>query len=72
MKNINSFTKQEFLQLRITHCPFCESEDTVQWYDEKTNIKHFSCNNCDFHSEEQFIEINWADKDDRQKILFFR
>ena len=60
MKNINGFSKREFLQLKFSSCPFCESEDMVQAYDEKTKTKHFFCNNCDFHSEEHFIKINWV------------
>lgn len=72
MKSINGFTKQEFLKLKFSSCPFCESEDTIQWYDEKTNISHFACFNCDYYSEEKFTVINWASKDDRYKILSFR
>lgn len=57
MINKNGYTKEEFLQLKITSCPFCESADIVQWYGERT--KHLACLNCDYYLEEQFVYINW-------------
>lgn len=65
MKNKNSFTRKEFLKLRFSSCPFCESdgEDIVQWYDEKTKTSHFACLSCDYYSEEKFTFINWVKKD---------
>lgn len=65
MKNENSFTKQQFLQLRFSCCPYCSSDkDMVQWYDERSKTKRFICNNCDYYSGEKFIEINWTGEDD--------
>ena len=58
-RNADGFTKQDFLKLKVHSCPFCETEDVVQWFDEKTKTEHFACFNCDYVSEERFVEVNW-------------
>ena len=62
--NPDGYSKKDFLQLKIAACPFCESETVVQWFDEKTKTKHFACFECDYYSEEKFIEVSWTGEDE--------
>ena len=67
-KNRDGFTKEDFLKLKIYDCPYCGSKNIVQWFDEKTKTGHFACLNCDYVSEERFVEVKWEKNNENKRL----
>ena len=63
-KNKNGYTKEEYLKLEFACCPFCESEDIVQWYSKEDESHILACNSCGFLQETRFVYINWVKTDE--------
>jgi len=62
--NPDGYNKEDFLRLKFFDCPYCQSKNILQTYEEKEGKAILTCLTCNYHQEWRFVKVCFEDGSD--------